>query len=347
MSPTPAAPVPAAPVPADRPLRWGVLATGKIAGSFARDLALLDDHEVVAAGSRDVERARAFVAEHGSADARGYGSYEELAADPEVDVVYVASPHGRHLEDATLCLDAGKAVLCEKALTLDAASGRRLVEHARERGLFLAEAMWMRTNPVIREVQRLVGDGALGELGEVRAELGFVADPDVARLWEPELGASALLDIGIYPLTFAHLLLGQPHTVAAAGALHERGFDVAGGATLVHDGCGDRGVEPVSSLAWTQLAQSDNTASVAGTEGRIEIGRRFHHPTSFTLVRGDEAETIDVPVIGRGYAHEAVEVAACLRAGRTESDLLPLDATVQLQELMDTILEQVGVRTRA
>lgn len=343
MSTTPSA----APVPADRPLRWGVLATGKIAGSFARDLALLDDHEVVAAGSRDVERARAFVAEHGTPDARAHGSYEELAADPDVDVVYVASPHGRHLEDAILCLDAGKAVLCEKALTLDAASGRQLVAHARERGLFLAEAMWMRTNPAIREVQRLVGAGAIGEPGEVRAELGFVADPTVARLWDPALGASALLDIGIYPLTFAHLLLGHPHTVAAAGSLHERGFDVAGGATLVHEGCGERGIEPVASIAWTQLAQSDNTASVAGTEGRIEIGRRFHHPTSFTLVRGDHAEHVDVPVIGRGYAHEAMEVAACLRAGRTESALLPLDATVELQALMDTILEQVGVRPSA
>lgn len=335
------APTTPSPLPADRPVRWGILATGRIAGSFARDLALLDDHEVVAAGSRDASRAAAFVAEHGTTGARGYGSYEELVADPEVDVVYVASPHGRHLEDALLCLDAGKPVLCEKALTLDAATGRRLVEHARERGLFLAEAMWMRTNPAIREVQRLVAEGAIGEPGEVRAELGFVADAAVARLWEPELGASALLDIGIYPLTFVHLLLGHPHTVAAAGSLHERGFDVAGGATMVHEGCGPRGIEPVSSIAWTQLAQSDNTASVAGTEGRIEIPRRFHHPTSFTLVRGDHAEQVDVPVIGRGYAHEAVEVARCLREGRTESELLPLDATVALQELMDTILGQV------
>lgn len=331
-----------APVPADRPLRWGVLATGHIAGSFARDLALLPDHEVVAAGSRDRARAQAFLAEHGTPDARAYRGYEELVADEAVDVVYVASPHGRHLEHARLCLDAGKAVLCEKALTLDAASGRQLVEHARERGLFLAEAMWMRTNPVIREALRLVEAGAIGEVGEVRAELGFAADPGVARLWEPELGASALLDIGIYPLTFAHLVLGHPHTVAAAGSVHELGFDVAGGATLVHAARGPAGIEPVSSIAWTQLAQSDNTASIAGTEGRIEIGRRFHHPTSFTLVRGEEMERVDVPVTGRGYAHEAEEVAACLREGRTESALLPLEATVQIQELMDTLLDQVG-----
>lgn len=336
-----------APLPADRPLRWGILATGRIAGSFARDLALLPDHEVVAAGSRDVERARAFLAEHGTADARAHGDYAALAADPDVDVVYVASPHGRHLEDALLCLDAGKAVLCEKALTLDAATGRELTAHARSLDLFLAEAMWMRTNPAVREAQRLVADGAIGEVGQVRAELGFAASRDVARLWEPELGASALLDIGVYPLTFAHLVLGRPHTVAAAGTLHDRGFDLAGGATMVHPAAGPGGVEPVSSIAWTQLARSDNTASISGTLGRIEIPRRFHHPTSFTLVQAgpdgtEESTHVDVDVVGRGYAHEAQEVARCLRAGLTTSDLLPLDATLEVQELMDEILRQLA-----
>ncbi len=335
---------PAGALATDRPLRWGLLATGHVAHSFARDLALLPDHEVVAAGSRDVERARAFLAQHGVPDAHAHGSYEALAADPDVDVVYVASPHGRHLQDAMLCLDAGKAVLCEKALTLDAASGRRLAEHARSRGVFLAEAMWMRTNPVIREVLRLVADGAVGEVGQVRADLGFAADRSVARLWERDLGASALLDIGIYPLTFAHLVLGRPHTVSAVGALHPDGFDLAGGATLVHDGCGPDGVEPVASLTWTQLAQTSDTATIAGTEGRIEIGRRFHHPTSFDLVRGDTVERIDVDVVGRGYAHEAQEVARCLREGLTESALLPLDGTLAVQELMDEILVRMGVR---
>jgi predicted dehydrogenase len=301
---------------------------------------------VVAAGSRDVDRARGFLAEHGTSDARGYGSYEELVADDRVDVVYVASPHGRHLEDARLCLDAGKAVLCEKALTLDAPSGRDLVGHARARGLFLAEAMWMRTNPTIREVLRRVAGGAVGEVGQVRADLGFAADRSVARLWERDLGASALLDIGIYPLTFAHLVLGRPHTVSAAGALHPEGFDVAGGATLVHEGCGPDGVEPVASLTWTQLAQSSDTATIAGTEGRIEIPRRFHHPTSFHLVRGDAVEHVDVEVLGRGYAHEAQEVARCLREGRTESTLLPLEGTLAVQELMDEILVRMGVRRR-
>lgn len=316
----------------DRPLRWGVLATGRIAGNFARDLALLPDHDVVAAGSRTLENAEAFVAEHGAPGARAHGSYEDLVADPDVDVVYVASPHGRHADDVTLCLDAGRAVLCEKALTLDAASGRELARLARERGLFLAEAMWMRTNPVIREVERLVSMGALGEVQELRAELGFAARPDVARLWDPELGASALLDIGIYPLTLAHLLLGHPTRVEGTATMHERGFDVDGSATLTHPG------GAVSHVAWSQVDQPSDTATIVGTEGRIEIPARFHHPTSFRVVRGDDVDEVTLDVIGRGYAHEAVEVAECLRAGRTESALLPLDDTLAIQEVMDELL---------
>lgn len=327
--------------PSTTPLRWGILATGAIAHTFAHDLALLPDHVVAAAASRSMERARAFTDVHGG---RPHDSYEALAADPDVDVVYVASPHGRHEQDARLCLEAGKHVLCEKALTLDAASGRRLADLARERGLFLAEAMWMRTHPVIREVQRLVADGAVGTPSLVRAALGFTAPHDVARLWEPELGASALLDIGIYPVTFAHLVLGAPESVTAAGELHERGFDVSGGATCVHAG------GAVSSLAWTQVGDCDDTASIAGDEGLIEIGRRFHSPTSFTLTRDGRTETFTPEVLGEGYAHEAAEVAACLREGRTESALLPLAETIAIQEVMDRMIGQMrdhDVRRRA
>ena len=320
-------------VPTDGPVRWGILATGRIAHTFARDLALLDGHVVAAVGSRSQESADAFAAERGG---RAHASYEALVEDPDVDVVYVASPHGRHLDDVRLCLAARKAVLCEKALTLDLATSRELVDEARRQGTFLAEAMWMRTHPLVRRVRELVDEGVLGTVTQVRAELGFAADASVARLWEPDLGASALLDIGIYPLTLAHVVLGGADVVAAAGTLHERGFDTAGGATLVHPGGG------VSSVAWTQLAQSDNRASIAGDAGRIEIPRRFHHPTSLELTRGDTTTTITADVVGRGYAHEALEVEACLRAGRTESDLLPLDGTLAVMAQMDEIRRQIA-----
>lgn len=319
-------------------VRWGILATGSIAAKFATDLALVPGNELVAVGSRRPEAAAAFAERFGAA--RAHGSYEDLVADPDVDVIYVATPHGRHLDDVRLCFAAGKHVLCEKAMTLTADDSATLVAEARQHGLFFAEAMWMRTNPNVRRVAELASAGACGEVLQVRAELGFAGRPDVARLWDPALGASALLDVGIYPLTFAHLLLGEPTSIAAAGVLSDRGIDLSGGATLTYAS------GAVASIAWTQMAVGDNRAVVAGTTGRIEVPGRFHHPGGFTVVQGDERRVEEIPVTGRGYAHEVEEVAACLRAGETESAVLPLDETVSIQRQMDEILSQLGVAAR-
>lgn len=319
----------------ERTIRWGILATGKIAATFATDLALVDHAELAAVGSRSVESAQAFADAHSTGrdapSATAYGSYAELAADPGVDVIYVATPHGRHLKDVMTCFEAGKAVLCEKALTLNTADTAFLIDEARRRGLFFAEAMWMRTNPNIRRIQELVAAGACGRVGQVRAELGFVGAPDSARLWDPELGASSLLDVGIYPLTFANLILGEPTIVTAAGILSNRGIDVSGGATLTYEG------GAVASIAWTQMARSDNRAAVSGDAGRIEIAPRFHEATGFSYTHDTVLDQIAEPVIGRGYAHEIIEVNDCLRAGRTESDVLPLDGTLAIMKQMDTI----------
>jgi len=320
------------------PVRWGILATGKIAGNFATDLALVPDNELAAVGSRRPEAAREFADRHGAA--RAHGSYEELVADPDVDVVYVATPHSRHLEDVRLCFEAGKNVLCEKALTMNADDSAALVAEARDRGLFFAEAMWTRTNPNVRRLAEVAASGELGEVLQVRAELGFAAGPDVERLWDPALGASALLDIGIYPLTFAHLLLGDPVDIAAAGVLTDRGIDVSGGATLTYAS------GAVASIAWTQAASGDSNAIVAGPKGHIVVPARFHQAKGFTVVRGDERDVTELPVTGRGYAHEIEEVAASLRAGLTESPLLPLDETLAIQRQMDEILRQLGVAPR-
>lgn len=321
--------------------RWGILATGDIAHSFARDLALLEGDVLQAVGSRSIDSAVAFADDYATAYHRPtpYGSYAELLADPSVDVVYVATPHGRHTEDVLACFDAGKAVLCEKALTLDAPSSQHLVDEARRRGLFFAEAMWMRTNPNIRRLCTMAAEGACGTVASVRADLGFVAPADKARLWDPALGASALLDVGIYPLTFATLVLGQPVEVRAAATLSEDGVDLAGGATLRYDG------GAVASISWTQRAWSEGRASVAGDGGRLELAAPFHHPKAFTYARNWEADEIAEPVIGLGYAHEILEVSRCLREGLTESSLLPLDETVAILAVMDEIRAQVGAVT--
>jgi predicted dehydrogenase len=320
------------------PVRWGILATGNIAENFASDLALVEDSELAAVGSRRIDSATDFAGRHGAA--RAYGSYDELVADPDVDIVYVATPHSRHLEDVMLCFEAGKSVLCEKALTMNTADAERLVDEARRRGLFFAEAMWMRTNPNIRRARKLATEGALGTLGQVRAELGFAASHDVARLWDPALGASGLLDVGIYPLTFAYLMLGEPSDITAAGVLTDRGIDINAGATLTYAS------GAVASIAWSHVAQTDTRASIAGDTGLIELPPGFHESTSFTYAHGDSIETISESVIGQGYAHEIMEVADCLRAGRTESALLPLDETVSIMKQMTEILSQLGVAPR-
>ncbi len=321
-------------------VRWGILATGHIAESFARDLALVDGSELAAVGSRHIDAATNFVGRFGTATTRSHASYAELAADPDVDVIYVATPHSRHLEDVMMCFEAGKAVLCEKALTMNVEDTQALVEEAHARGLFFAEAMWMRANPNIRRARQMVTDGACGTVGQVRAELGFTAGREATRLWDPALGASALLDVGIYPLTFAQLILGEPTTLVAGGTLSDRGIDINAGATLTY------ATGAVASIAWNQVACTDNRASIAGDGGRIEVPARFHHPTSITYARGESVETISVPVIGRGYAHEIIEVADCLRAGQTESALLPLNETVSIMRQMAEILRQLGVAPR-
>jgi len=316
-------------------VRWGVLATGGIAEKFATDLALVPDQSLAAVASRRQESADEFATRFGADHA--HGSYQALLEDPDVDVVYVATPHGRHLEDVEACLAAGKHVLCEKPLTLDAADARRLVDDARSRGLFLAEAMWMRANPAIRGAVDAARSGACGTLGSVRADLGFVAPKDKARLWDPALGASALLDIGIYPITFAHLVLGTPDTISAAGTLTDRGIDVAGGATLTYAS------GAVASVSWNQTAATDSRASIAGDAGRIEIDAQFHHPDAFRLITATGEERVDLPRSGSGLFHEIVEVGACLRAGRTTSGVLTVDGTLEVLRTMDTIRRQLGV----
>jgi len=322
-------------------IRWGVLGPGRIARQFARDLALVPDATLAATGSRSRERAEQFAGEFGGA---AYGSYEELAADPDVDVVYVASPHALHVEHTLLALEAGKPVLCEKPTTLDAASTAQLFAAAAGRGLFLMEAMWTACHPTIRTLLDLLAAGEHGTPRQVHADLGFVVEADPTdRLLDPSLGAGALLDMGIYPLTFAHLVLGEPELLRAVAHLSESGIDLdlsvaglyAGGAT--------------AALTASMTSQSPRTASVATDRGHFDLARDFHHPerllwTSYPTREG-VSEWIEPaePVIGRGYGNEVVEVHRCLRAGRTTSPLVPPEQTISLMRQMDEVRAQIGL----
>lgn len=324
------------PLPADRPVRWGIMATGKIATGFAQNLALLPDAEIAAVGARRLESAREFVARFGG---RAHGSYADLVADPAVDVVYVATPHSLHKEHVLLAFDAGKPVLCEKALTVNARDAEELVAAARERQLFFMEAMWMRCNPVIRRVKQLADAGELGRIQQVRADLGFVVDkPETDRLLSRELGGGALLDMGVYPLTFAHLFLGDPEKVEAVAEMSPSGIDLNLAISL---GWGGGAVGAVSS---SMTSWSPRTASIATDRGRIDLGSAFHHPTEATWVCDGESSTITGEVVGTGLANEALEVMRCLRNGEIESPLVPLDDTVAILRLMDRVRDRIGLR---
>jgi len=318
------------------PLRWGLIGTGWIADSFAADLACTDSGRVVAVGSRRIETANRF-ADRFEIPNR-HGSYEALVADPEVDVVYVATPHPLHHPNTLLALRAGKPVLVEKPFTMNAVEARELVAAARAEKLFCMEAMWTRFLPHIAQIRHLVAEGALGEIVTVSADHGqwFAKDPEF-RLFAPELGGGALLDLGVYPVSFASMLLGAPSSIVA---LIDPAFTGVDGQTSMLFGY-DSGAQAV--LSCTLSAKSSTRAAIVGTEARIEIDGDFYTPTSFTLItRSGERTRYDEPHQGRGLWHQADEVARCLREGLLESPLMPLDESISIMQTLDAVLAQAA-----
>ncbi|MGY0235713.1 Gfo/Idh/MocA family protein [Longispora urticae] len=319
-------------------IRWGILATGGIAATFTEDLLTLPDAEVVAVGSRSVESARAFADRYGIP--RAHGTWADLAADPDVDIIYVATPHHAHREATALCLEAGKPVLCEKAFTLNEPDARYLVDLAGKRGLFLMEAMWMRCNPAILKLAELVADGAIGDVRTVQADFGLAGPfPADGRMRDPNLGGGALLDLGVYPIAFAQLLLGAPDSVAAHALLTPEGVDANTGMLFGYDSGAN------ATLTCSITSDTAARAYVAGPGGRFELPPVFFRPDHFTLHReGAEPEEFRVPYHGNGMAHEAVEAMRCLREGLTESPLVPWRSTLDVMATMDEIRRQIGVR---
>jgi predicted dehydrogenase len=298
----------------------------------------VDGARPLAVASRSAERAEAFAARHGID--RAYGSYAEILADPDVDVLYVATPHPQHHAIAIAALRAGKALLVEKAFTATTAGAAEVVDLARETGVFAMEAMWTRFQPAVVAVRELVADGAIGEVRSVQADLGIAREYDPAdRLFDLTLGGGALLDLGVYVVSFAQMLLGTPSRVVAAGSLFPSGADAE--ATLLLDHGDGRTATLTTSLRQALPGQ----ARVFGTAGWIDVLPRFHHPQTIVLHRaGTEPETITRQQTGGGYAHELIEVTECVRAGRTESTVMPLADTLAVQTVLGEAADQLGVR---
>ncbi|MFF9062900.1 Gfo/Idh/MocA family protein [Streptomyces sp. NPDC101213] len=322
-------------------VRWGILATGGIAAAFTADLIDLPDAEVVAVASRSEDSARAFAERFGIP--RAYGDWERLAKDADIDVVYVATPHSAHRAAAGLCLEAGRNVLCEKAFTLNLREAAELVDLARDNGRFLMEAMWMYCNPMVRRLKDLVDDGAIGEVRTVQADFGLEGPfPPSHRLRDPAQGGGALLDLGVYPVSFAHLLLGEPTGVSARAVISAEGVDLQTVAALSWDS------GALAALHCSLAGGTGTTASVTGSRGRIDIPAGFFHPDRFVLHRTgrDPEEFTADPADGprATMRHEAREVMRALRAGETESPLVPLDGTLAVMRTLDTVRERIGVR---
>lgn len=320
-----------------RPTRFGVVGTGGIARAMTRDIALLPDVDVVAVGSRTTESAERFATE--LVVPQAHGSYEALVKDPDVDAVYVATPHPGHHDAAMLAIEAGKAVLVEKPFTMDARQAESLVAAAGERGTFLMEAMWARFLPHMARVREVLAGGELGELVTVTADHGqwFAFDPR-HRLFAPELGGGALLDLGVYVVSFASMVLGEPSHVTARSTPTSTGVDAQTSIVLDHPG----GAQAV--LSASLRAKSPCRATVVGTDGRLEIDTTFYSPTTFTVIpRDGDAWRFDEPHEGHGLRHEAAEVARCLAAGLTESPVMPLSETVAIMRTLDEVRRQIGL----
>ncbi len=314
--------------PTLHPVRWGILSTGHIASVFARDLALLpEEAELGAVGSRSLAKAEAFADEYGID--RAYGSYPELADDPDLDVIYVASTHNDHLASAALCLRAGKAVLVEKPLTPSVADTEALIDLARDRGLFLMEALWTRTNPLIRQGVELVRSDAIGPVRHLTVSFGFAFEgEDSHRLLDPDQAGGAILDLGVYPVHLAQLFLGEPDQLLGIGSRGRTGVDVHAAATLSYRASSAR-PDATASLLCSLVTDLPARLEVFGERGSLSFDR-FILPTELTVVRSGQAEperyVTQWP--GGGYTFQAQEVMRCLRAGALESPLVPWTDTL-------------------
>lgn len=314
--------------------RWGIAGTGWMAAAFLDDFAHVPDAELVAVGSRTLERASAFAAERGGV-AMTYA--DVVAAD--LDVLYIATPHPQHRDLALAAIAHGTPVLVEKSLTATLEGAREVVAAARESGVFCMEAMWTRLQPAVLAARELVAAGEIGEVTSVHADFGAhrMYDP-VHRLFAPELGGGAVLDLGVYCISIAQHFLGTPSRVTATGSLFPSGTDASASLLLTYDD--GRG----ATLAASLQATTGRRATLVGTRGSIEIGPEFYRPTQLVVRReGDPAEVLDLPAVGLGYSHEVVHVGECLAEGLTESPVVPLDDTLVVQWVMQEALDQLGI----
>ena len=318
-------------------IKWGILGPGRIAHKFAQSVKCIEDAEITAVGSRSIERAAQFATEYSIS--RAYGSYIDLASDPDVDIIYVAAPHPAHFECALLCLKAGKAVLCEKPFTLNASETKVLIKTAGASKLFLMEAMWMRYLPAIVKVRELLAQGTIGEIRMIKADFGNrIPWEPAGRLLNPELGGGALLDVGIYPISFASMVLGpSPTKITGVAYLGETGVDEQFSAVLGYE------AGRIAALSGAVRTSLPNDARIIGTDGYIRVPD-FWRASGLELYQNGKIKKFEIPFRSTGYIHEAEEAMYCLREGLTESSIMPLDESLKIMKILDALRKQWGLK---
>ena len=317
--------------------RWGILASGGIAQAFARDLSYFNHHIVAAVGSRSQESADSFASEFPGCTA--YSSYEALVADPTLDAIYVASPHPYHVSNTVLALNAGKPVLCEKPFTINAAEARQMKAAADANGVALMEAMWARFLPHMHKVREILASGILGDIWAVEADHGQrLSDYANPRHWEPSLGGGALLDLGIYPISFAHMVLGVPDKITSSATFTDKGVDAS--STVIFDY--KSGAQAI--LTSNMMVSTPCRATICGTLGKIEIDRTFYNPTSMRVIMHD-GTTTEYPneYKGHGLRDQALEFERVVRSGAKSSTILTPDESILIMESLDEVRKQIGL----
>jgi dihydrodiol dehydrogenase / D-xylose 1-dehydrogenase (NADP) len=316
---------------------WGIISTGTIARDFAAGLAYVSGAELVAVGSRTREAAEAFGRRFRVP--HRHASYEALVEDPDVDIVYVGTPCNLHAANSLIGLRAGKHVVCEKPFTINAREASEVIAEARSRGLFLMEAMWMRFLPAIVRLREILKEGRIGEITMLSADFSLPMEGErTGRLLDPLLGGGALLDLGVYPLSFASMILGTPERMVTLGNLGPTCVDVNDGIVLGYPG------GKIAALMTSLRTASADEATVSGTQGWIRVHSPIYRPTSLTIHRGRGARTMSPSLRGNGLNYEAAEVQRCIAEGKLESSIMPLDESLAIMKTMDSIRAVWGLR---
>jgi predicted dehydrogenase len=318
-------------------IRWGIIGLGNIANQFAKDLLLIEDAKLVAVASRDAEKSKTFATEHGCQKA--YSSYDDIINDPEIDILYIATPHSTHTSLSIKALKNNKHVLCEKPIALNFQDALQMINASKTNNKFFMEAMWTRFNPSFREAFQRIKNGELGDIKYINADFAFYADDltDVgSRKTSTKLGGGSLLDVGVYPLFLCYILLGVPTEILAKANFHQTGADLQTSMILQYD-------KAQAILHSSFVSTSNIKATINGTKGRINLNTMWYQAQSYTLITEEHEEEFLLPTKGKGFTYEIEECQNCIKENRIESALWSHKNCLDLAQIVDDVKKQIGL----